>query len=204
MPRARKLSAFALCIALFLVGCADLPTAPEPETVEVVEPSQGLVGSLVGVLGATLGTVTDAVVGVLSPVLTREEPLDRDEVVSQWIGRWGGVIRLPRAGLTVTVPPGALDGWTRITVRAPAGDLYGYEFSPHGLQFERPVTLTQEISRSEAAGGLEAIYFEGDLQPEVTVLEVLPVVTLGERAAFEIEHFSGYGFRRSGYVIATN
>lgn len=203
MPRARKLSAFFLGIALFVVGCADLPTAPESETVEVA-PSHGLIGNLLGVVDGTLETVTDAVVGVLSPVLSREEPLDEDEVVSQWIGPWGGVVRLPRAGLTVTVPPGALDRWTRITVRAPAGDLFGYEFLPHGLEFERPVTVTQEMSRSEAAGGLEAMYFEGDLQPAVTVLEVLPVVTLWDRAVFQIEHFSGYAYRRSGYVIATN
>lgn len=203
MPRARKLSVLFLALTLFVVGCADLPTAPEPQPVEVA-PSHGLLGSLLGIVGGTLEAVTDAVVGVLSPILTREDPLDQDEVVSQWVGRWGGVISLPRAGLTVAIPAGALDGWTRITVRAPAGDLYGYEFLPHGLEFERPVTVTQEMSSGEMAGGLEAIYFEGEPQPAVTVLEVLPVVTLRDRAIFQIQHFSGYGYRRSGYVIATN
>ena len=204
MPRARKLSALFLGIALFVAGCADVPTAPQPEAEPEYGLLGGLVGGVVGVLTGTVDTVVDAVVGLLSPVLTRDEPLEREEVVSQWIGRYGGVIRLPRAGLTVVVPYGALDRYTRITVTAPKGDLMGYEFAPHGLQFDRPVTLFQEVTEKEAEGGLQGIYFDGDLLPEVTVLEVLPVATIGDQAVFRIEHFSGYGYRRSGYVIATN
>jgi hypothetical protein len=201
MPRARKLSPLFLCAALVIVGCADLPTAPEPEA---VAPEYGLLGGLLGVVGGVVKTLDAIVTAVLSPVLTRDVPLDRDEVVSATIGRWGGEIHLPRAGLTVVVPRGALDRATLITVRAPAGDLLGYEFQPHGLQFDRPVTLTQEISSGSAAGGLEVVYFDGDLQPEVPVLEVVPVATSRTQAVFRIEHFSGYAFRRSGYVIATN
>ena len=205
MPRARKLSALLLGFTLFVVGCTDLPTAPQPEP---VEPEFGLLGGLLGgvvdVVTGTVETVVDVVVGLLSPVLTRDEPLERDEVVSQWVGRDGGIIRLRRAGLTVVVPRGALDRYTRITVTAPAGDLMGYEFGPHGLEFDRPVTLLQEVSSAEADGGLEVMYFEGELQPEVTVLEVLPVATVNGHAVTVIDHFSGYAYRRSGYVIATN
>ncbi|HET9948690.1 MAG TPA: hypothetical protein VFQ22_07200 [Longimicrobiales bacterium] len=220
MPRARSIfAALFMGATLFVVGCSDLPTAPEvPQEELSVEPQQGLLGNLVGglvnvvggtvnVLDNTIDTVVDVVEGILSPVLTREDPLSRDEVASQWIGPWGGVIRLPRAGLTVTVPPGALDRYTKITVRAPAGDLFGYEFLPHGLHFDRPIVAVQEVTRSEASGGLEAIYFEGDIEPEVMALEVLPVATIGDRAFFRIEHFSWYAFRRTGrdgYVIATN
>lgn len=203
MPRVRKLTtALFLGVSFLFVGCADLPTPTEP--VEAVAPSHGLLGGLVGVVVHTVETLGDAVVGVLSPVLTRDAPLDRDEVVSELIGWRGGEIHLPRAGLTVVVPRGALDRTTRITVTAPAGDLLGYEFQPHGLQFKRPVTLRQEIAWDVADGGLEAMYFEGDLLPEVTVLEVLPVTTTRTEAVFRIEHFSGYAYRRSGYVIATN
>jgi hypothetical protein len=200
MSRRSSFRAVVVGAFLFAIGCSDLPTAPEIE----VAPSHGLLGGLVGVLGGTVDTVLDVVVGVLSPVLNRSEPLRRDEVVSATIGRNGGTIRLPNAGLTVTIPRGALNANTRITVTAPAGDLMGYEFAPHGLQFERPVTLTQEITRREAADGLEGIYFEGELQPTVTVLEVRPVTISREHAVFRIDHFSGYGFRRRGYVVATD
>jgi hypothetical protein len=205
MPRVRTyLRALLLGASFFVVACSDLPTAPQTEAVEEVAPNYGLLGGLLGVVVGTVDTLVDVVVGVLSPVLTRDEPLLRDEVVSEWIGRSGGVIRLPRAGLTVVVPRGALDRYTRITVTAPAGDLLGYEFAPHGLAFNRPVTLRQEVSSSQTNGGLQAIYFDGDLLPEVTVLEVLPVATTRTEATFLIDHFSGYAFRRSGYVIATN
>jgi hypothetical protein len=201
MLRMQHFRAFVLGAFVFLAGCSDLPTAPQ---VEPVTPQNGLLGDLVGVVVGTVDGVVETLVGVLSPVLTREDPLTRDEVVSETIGRWGGTIRLPRAGLTVTVPPGALDGPTRITVRAPAGDLLGYEFAPHGLEFNRPVILTQEVSRRSAADGLEVVYFDGGLQPTVEVLEVLPVATLRDRAVFRIEHFSGYAFRKRGYVVATD
>lgn len=205
-----SIRALVLGASFFVVACSDLPTAPESELelIQQVAPAPGLLGGVVGVLGRTVETTVTTVVEVadalLSPVLTRDNPLRRDELVSQWIGRDGGVIRLPRAGLTVVVPRGALDRFTRITVRAPAGDLMGYEFGPHGLQFNRPVTLRQEVTRNEVSGGLEGIYFDGDLLPEVQVLEVFPTLTGRGEAVFRIDHFSGYAFRRGGYVIATN
>jgi hypothetical protein len=200
MLRNPRFRALLLGAFTFVAACSDLPTAPQVE----VAPQNGLIGDLLGVVTGTVGGVVETVVGILSPVLTREEPLRRDEVVSETIGRWGGTLYLPRAGLSVTVPPGALNGPTRITVRAPAGDLLGYEFAPHGLEFNRPVILTQEVSRRAAAEGLEVVYFDGELQPTVGVLEVLPVATFRDRAVFSIEHFSGYAFRKRGYVVATD
>jgi hypothetical protein len=205
MLRTPRFRALLLGAFTFVAACSDLPTAPEvPELQPVAQ--NGLLGDLLGVVvgtvGGTVDTLVDVVVGILSPVLTRENPLTRDEVVTQTVGRWGGTIRLRRAGLTVTIPPGALRTNTRITVKAPAGDLLGYEFAPHGLQFDRPVILTQEVDVPE--GGLEVVYFDGDLQPTVGVLEVLPVATFRDRAVFSIEHFSGYAFRRRGYVVATD
>ena len=194
--------ALVLGAAFFFSACADLPTAPEPQVEVETVTSEGLLGGLLGTVVGVVDGLVETVVGILSPVLTRSEPLEEDEVVTETIGWWGGTIHLPRAGLTVTVPRGALLRSTRITVRAPAGDLLGYEFAPHGLQFRRPVTVSQEISAS--AGELEAIYFDGALQPTVEVLEVLPVSVSRSLAVFRIEHFSGYGFRQRGYVIATN
>jgi hypothetical protein len=205
MPRVRTrsfLRTLILSVSVFTLAvgaCSDLPTAPTEQMVEVT-PQDGLIDGLLGVVGGVLKTVT----GILSPVLGRDEPLEQDEVVIRTIGRDGGTIRLPNAGLTVTIPRGALSSDTRITVRAPAGDLLGYEFAPHGLQFNKPVTLTQEVTSQQVANGLEAIYFDGNLQPTVEVLEVLPVSTLRATATWRIEHFSGYAMRQRGYVVATN
>jgi hypothetical protein len=190
MTRARRLTtALFLGVSFLLVGCADLPTAPQPEA---TQPEYGLLGSLTGgLLGSGSSEVT---------VLRRTVPLAEDEVVSKVIGPWGGVIYLRRAGLTVTVPWGALDSYTRITVTAPAGNLVGYHFAPHGLEFDRSVTVSQSLLQTEGLGllsGLSAAYFEGELEPTVTALEILPLWLLRLLGIFQIDHFSGY-------VIATN
>src|SRR5688572_7773087 len=198
MFRSRHFRALLLGAFTFIAACSDLPTAPPVE----VTPSNGLLGDLVGVVTGTVVTVLKVATGILSPVFERDEPLRHDEVVTQTIGRDGGVIRLPRAGLTVTIPRGALSSNTRITVTAPEGDLLGYEFAPHGLQFKKPVTLTQEVRTPE--GGLEVIYFDGELQATVEVLEVLPVLDSQGYAVSRIQHFSGYAYRQRGYVVATD
>lgn len=188
MPRVRMLPALFLGLSLFSVGCVDLPTAPEPAT---DEPQLGLIGDLTGgLLGGHSGEVT---------VLRRTVPLAEDEVASEVIGPWGGVLQLPEAGLTVVVPRGALDRDTRITVTAPAGDLVGYHFAPHGLEFDRDLTITQNLLETEGLGlrGLSVAYFEGELEPTVTALERLPLWLLRLLGTFTVEHFSGY-------VIATN
>ncbi len=189
MPRARTyLGALIVGASLLFVGCSDLPTAPETQA---TSPEYGLLGDFLG--GLTNQSQSEVT------VLHRTVPLAQDEVVSQVIGPWGGVIRLPDAGLTVTVPFGALSARTRITVTAPAGDLVGYHFEPHGLQFQRPVTVAQDLLSTQGVGltGLEAVYFDGDLEPTVKPLETLPLWLLRLLGVFRIQHFSGY-------VIATN
>lgn len=139
-------------------------------------------------------------------VLERTVPLTEEESATRTIGPAGGLLILPRAGLTVVVPPLALSAPVAITVRAPAGDLVGYHFAPHGLEFDLPVQVTQDLTHTELpllggllGLGLDAVYFEGALGPLVTVLETLPVLPSlgGTLGVFQLAHFSGY-------VIATN
>ncbi len=187
MPRVRHWgAALLLGASFFFVGCSDVPTSPA----EAPVPEAGLLDDVTDLLGFQAREVT---------VLRRSVPLAEDEVVSRVIGPAGGVIFLPRAGLTVLFPSGALERSTEITVRAPAGDLVGYHFAPHGLEFHREVTVTQDMLRTEGLGvrGLSVAYFEGELAPTVTALESLPLWVLRVLGFFRIEHFSGY-------VIATN
>lgn len=196
MHRIRSLTG-ALVVGAFLLlaGCTDVPTAPS-ESFD--EPSYGLLGD--GLLGDDgLLSGLDDLVGEDVTVLERSSPLASDEVVTRTIGYFGGTIRLPEAGLTVTVPFGALRARTTITVTAPAGDLIGYHFEPHGLEFRRPVTAAQDLDLAQLVSldRLTAVYFEGELEPTVTALEVLPLWLLRSLGVFQIDHFSGY-------VIATN
>lgn len=172
--------------SLALGACSDNTTAPEPAA---PDPSASLVGGLLPLGGNTV------------EVAHRTVPLAEDEVASAVVGKWGGILRLPRAGLTVVIPPGALRGEQRITVTAPAGDLVGYHFAPHGLEFRRTASVFQDLDNTDV-GLLDnpvAAYFEGDLGPLVEALEILRLNLIGLLgiAEFRIDHFSGY-------VIATD
>jgi hypothetical protein len=180
--------------SLALGACADAPTAPVGEAPAAEGLLGGLLDPVLDLVG--LGEVT---------VVKRSQPLPTEETVSKTIGSGGGTIYLPRAGLTVTIPKYALAQNTTITVTAPAGNLMGYHFAPHGLVFAKPVTLKQNLSDAEI--GLLAnllnkptgAYFDGELRPVVTALELLPLnlnALLGY-TSFNIKHFSGY-------VIATD
>lgn len=187
MARIRTFAgAFLLGVSVLVAGCLDVPTAPSDQ---IVEPSYGLLDSD-GLLTVDEENVT---------VLTRSVSLVEDEVVSKTIGRLGGTIHLPVAGLAVAFPPNALSSATEITVTAPAGDLVGYHFEPHGLDFDRAVTVSQDLLKTNGLSldGLSAHYFEGDLEPEVTSLERLALWIVRTLGVFQIDHFSGY-------VIATN
>src|SRR5688572_30533049 len=98
--------------------------------------------------------------------LRRKTPLTVDEVKSARVGLLGATIILPKSGLTVVVPPLAAPIGTTITVRAPKGDLVGYEFGPHGIRFRLPVVLTQDLTKTNSTGLLKPIvggYYTGRL-----------------------------------------
>ena len=191
--RAKRARTLGLALVLALGACSDAPTSvplstPEPARSTLLELDADL---LDGPAGSVL-------------VLRRTTPLDSDEVVTRTIGALGGTITLPRAGLKLVVPAGALLSSRTITVTAPAGNRVGYHFQPHGLQFLLPVTAVQTLDEKQLqflqVPGLTplAAYFSGDLQPRVTALERLSLdVSLLGRATFQIRHFSGY-------VIATD
>lgn len=165
-----------------LVGCADeraLPTAPQSS--------------------ALLGLISPTVVeGV--PRLT---PLARDITVSKVIDARGGRLSIPEAGLTVTVPRGAVLLPTRFTATAVAGSMAAYDFAPHGALFLAPLRMEQEMSKLDMRGldpsRFQVGYFAGldlldVLLNTAVVTELLPLqlddrVTVGR---WDVRHFSGY------------
>lgn len=195
-PARTSLRRLTLTLAAGLIlsigACQDAPTVPDA----AVSPER-----------------TELLTGVLDPlapggpdvtVLRRTEKLESDEVARARVGLLGATLHLRRAGLTVHVPAGAARVGTRIEVRAPAGDLVGYHFEPHGTRFALPVTLVQDLGGTEAeheiVRPLLGAYFDGELSPIVRALEILPVELqggAGGSAVLYVSHFSGY-------VVATN
>lgn len=194
--RGRTLIGLAVATSLTAVACSDVsrPTAPD-RLVPVAAESQNLLGGLTGLL--------------IAPV-KRTTPLANDVVWSFYAGPNGGYTSNSSVGLTVSVPPGALESNVKITVTALKGAPVAYRFEPH-LEFGRKVYITQNLKGTSAGllSGLQlkGAHFPGDV-PQYTssgmaiVDEVVPGIlqnilgglfgTLTRTLTFGVEHFTGW------------
>lgn len=174
------LGAGATVLAVAVAGCSgDGPTAAEPR---IGRPM---------VMGA----------------ITRYAPLPNELTATATIGSEGGSFSIPEAGLTVTVPAGAVAEPVVFSATAHTGKIIAYDFQPAG-RFGVPIEVSQDLDStswhdqadpSDVFGG----YFTSenaldDEQGEAEVSEVPPSAVDIEkcRVTFAVAHFSGY-------VIAT-
>jgi hypothetical protein len=133
----RRLAVLALSVAAFS-GCSiDQPTAALPR---LVTPEAAPASDLLGIVGSLL-----SING-----LQRTTPLAAPITVSKTIGGDGGTLSIPEAGVSVTVPRGALIAPTVITMTARAGTLVAYDFAPHGITFAKPLAFTQQLRGTNA------------------------------------------------------
>jgi hypothetical protein len=186
-PTHRRLTAIALS-ALALVSCGtELPTAlPHLQQSPPQEASSDLLGltSILGMNG-----------------LQRTKALAAPITVSNVIGPDGGTLAIPAAGVTVTVPRGALAAKTNIIMTARSGTLVAYDFAPHGITFAKPLVFAQKLSGTNAtllsAPLLRLAYYEDANLLTKTgglVSQLLGGVvnTLSWTFTSSIPHFSGY------------
>jgi hypothetical protein len=141
--------------------------------------------------------------------LRRTAYLADDITESALIGPDGGEIDIDGTGARVVFPPGALSRQTRIAMTVKAGWNVAYEFGPHGISFDAPVAVQQDLSYTvannvRAASKVQAGYFQRSLDTafldqsrslarvselrQVFVDRVLNSLV----ATFYIYHFSGY------------
>jgi hypothetical protein len=177
----------ARLLSIFLLaGCAHDSTAPVEPTAIPPKPNSALLGLL-------------PVRGV-----TRATPLAKDIAVSAVIGKKGGTISIPEAGLTLVVPAGAVSSDVRFTATALAGRLVAYDFQPHGTKFAVPLQFSQDLRKTSLLAALTSPLLDGayfnDLSnlnqssgiALVSELRSATVNLLQFRASFPINHFSGY------------
>ena len=195
----------ALVASAVVAGCADRATTA-PITPAATQPSNSLLGGLIGGVVGTVGKLLNIVVTLVE----RPVALQQDVVWSFDAGPAGALSGNRAVGLSIAIPPGALDHTVRITVTARAGKVYDYHFEPEGLQFAKPVVLTQDVSDNSLLGGLlggllgsngksvrGAYYAAPSLQydpttGQATVNELEPTVNVPGYVTFQIKHFSGY------------
>ena len=181
---------------LLAVACDQMPTDPAPfEADEAIAFTQSPTFRLTTTSGLT--------------ALRWSHPLDHDVTVSNWFGSGRRVWKM-ESGLALGVPSGALDYEEEITVTTRAGTDVAFEFGPHGLEFNKPVTVRILVSALENAaeleaiadasdasrvplGSIQAVYYAEQGGELIEVIESFPVTLInGTWLDFQIEHFSGY------------
>ena len=186
-PTLRRLAALALG-ALAVASCGgEHPTLPQLRQSAPEAPAADLLGGLTSLVGMN--------------GLQRTTPLAAPITVSKVMGAEGGTLAIPEAGVTVTVPRGALAATTTITMTARAGTLVAYDFAPHGITFAKPLVFSQQLRGTNAtllsATLLRLGYYENANLLTRTgglVSELLggTVNTLTWTFTSTIPHFSGY------------
>lgn len=183
----------ALALALSLVACsADQVAAPTQMKASPAGASSSLLGGLLGTVTSVLTTNT---------AVQRTTPLAAPITVSKQIGYYGGTLSIPEAGVTVTVPVGALYKTTTITMTARAGSLLAYDFSPTGTVFNKPLVFNQSLNGTNVtllqAPLLRLGYYSdpgllGTLTATVSDLLAGVVNLVDWSFTAPINHFSGY------------
>ncbi len=185
--RRRILLLSSAVIAVVAAACvsSDSPVSPPSAPVQPAAPSANLLG-----LGGS---------SVVTPLL-RTTPLSQSLSASANVGPLGGTLSIPGAGILVVVPPLALSSRQTITVTAVAGSNVAYEFAPHGIRFNLPLVVTQDLSGTQARknGLVSPLSLFAGYYPDSThmtsITETLNVNLnlLNQVATFTVWHFSGY------------
>jgi len=131
----------------------------------------------------------------------RTSALPSSLTVMQAIGIAGGTLSIPQAGVTITVPAGALAATTLISMTARAGTVIAYDFAPHGTRFAKPIVFTQTLAGTNVPAALAPLLTLGYYADETdlttfggSVSEFIAGLSNLANGSFtsSISHFSGY------------
>ena len=137
---------------------------------------------------AVLGLVSTLLVGCVAsdvptaPVVTHKAALHD----GAWIGAEGGELRV--GDYSLSFPANALKNATYIQVRQLNALDWAVELSPHGIQFNRPVTLTMDARDDPDAAAKRIYWFNADTQ----TWEAQRSRVSGSAVSAELMHFSRY------------
>jgi len=197
-------------VALASISCAtDGPLAPSTGSAAMpaaqTAPANGLDESLiggllggtlklvdttltttVGLVDTTLSTTVNTVGGLLNLLSCSALP---DDKATQWIGPNGGTIRFGSSSLSI--PRGALKSYVQITAEQVSGDVNSVRFSPEGLRFGQPATLTMGYDNCSSVKPPKKIAYTDE---GLNVLEVLQSNDNARRETVSapLNHFSRY------------
>ncbi len=130
-----RFNAFALlaCSTLLLTsfGCSDPGTVTAPDSTPIVVASPNFIHILSSSKGAPAIATSASAIAMVS-------------------AEFGGTVTNGR--ITLEFPAGALSEDTEITIDMLADGTLGVNLSPHGIQFNKPVTMSMDLRGTTAEG----------------------------------------------------
>jgi hypothetical protein len=205
----RALIGLVTATAVFGTACSESSTSPSATAPVFADTAS----SDAHLLGGLLGTLTGTVGNLLATPVHRSTPLPQDVSWTFTAGRYGATSSHSGVGLSIYVPPGALDRTVTFRVTALKGSAVAYRFEPH-MEFDRRVVLTQNLRGLQyglLGTGLlnlspfRGAHFEGDAPTynssgQALVTEVVGAVlsVFSSTTSFGVSHFSGW-ILASGY-----
>jgi hypothetical protein len=205
----RALIGLATAAAVLSTACSDSTTSPSATSRVFADTSS----SNARLLGGLLGTLTGTVGNLLATPVHRSTPLASDVSWTFTASPYGSRSSNSAVGLSIYVPPGAVDRNVTIRVTALKGSAVAYRFEPH-MEFDRKVVLTQSLhglNYGLLGTGLlnlspfKGAHFEGDTPSyngdgQALVTEVVSAVLnlFSNTTSFSVDHFSGW-IVASGY-----
>ena len=183
IKRNRRFVALGLVAALTLgAGCtsSESPVGPSAEA-----PAQAP-EMLLGGLGSTLGSTVGKVLSITDLLTCRALPYAS---TTRTIGPNGGVVTVGQYSLMI--PAGALKGNVQIRAEQVSGKVNSVRFSPEGLRFARPATLTMRYDNCVLVLLPKRIVYTNEL---LRVLDILRSEDMlrGKAVSAPIDHFSRY------------
>ncbi|HMA77123.1 MAG TPA: hypothetical protein VKO43_07440 [Candidatus Krumholzibacteriaceae bacterium] len=173
---ARKfLTLITFLSVLAAIGCGDYsPVSPSQENNDV----SGVENPLFVQLLSTSEGSSRPIVGTASKVISAEK---------------GGTV--DNGYFSLSFPPGALDEDTEITIEMPQFPSAVVELGPHGIQFNKDVTLSlsTDLIESESAE-IKVVWFN----EETGIWEYIGESTEGGVVKADLEHFSDYAYLGGG------
>jgi hypothetical protein len=212
MIRSRFLRSSLLVLTTAIaLSCSDYsPTGPQAPT----QAQDGLISGLVGTVTNLLGSVLRVISFQSDPngipvtaIMWSGSHVNQVRSVSATIGVNGGTLSIPGSDFTITFPYGALSQPTSIKIISDASGYVSYDMQPHGLQFRKPVIVTQRLNNTAVYGTPLALnaacaYFAQDLLDLSGILQALEIETTtifadpntGKAAVetWQLNHFSRY------------
>jgi hypothetical protein len=179
----RRFVALGLFAALTLgTGCTSSESPVGPSAAAPTQAPELLLGGL----GSTLGSTVSKVLSITDLLTCSSLPY---ATTTRTIGRDGGTVVVGQYSLKI--PAGALKSNVQIRAEQMSGKVNSVRFSPEGLKFATPATLTMGYQNCALVLLPKRIVYTSELLKVLEVLRTLDL--LGPKAVTApIDHFSRY------------